>query len=132
VHSSYLVHILPGEIVMSVGVGLVFVPVTAVGLFGVHPDDSGVASALVNATQQVGGSIGTALLNTVAISASTSYLASRGGAHAIASAVAAATVHSYTVAFWVAGGLLAVGLVTVLVLVNAKTEDVPTEGAIGV
>jgi EmrB/QacA subfamily drug resistance transporter len=132
VHSSYLVHILPGEIVMSVGVGLVFVPVTSVGLFGVHADDAGVASALVNATQQVGGSIGTALLNTVAISASTSYLASRGGAHAVASAVAQATVHSYTVAFWVAGGLLAVGLVAVLLLVNAKTEDVPVEGAIGV
>jgi EmrB/QacA subfamily drug resistance transporter len=133
VHSGYLVHILPGDIVMSIGLGLVFVPITSVSLFGVDPDDAGVASALVNATQQVGGSIGTALLNTVAISASASYLASHGGAaHALASVVAEATVHSYVTAFWVAGGLIAVGFVAVLLLVNAKTEDVPTEGAVPV
>jgi EmrB/QacA subfamily drug resistance transporter len=128
VHSSYLVHILPGDIVMSVGLGLVFVPITAVSLLGVNPDDSGVASALVNATQQVGGSIGTALLNTVAISASAGYLASHGGAaHALASVVTRATIHSYVTAFWVAGGLIVVGFVAVLLLVNAKTEDVPTD-----
>jgi EmrB/QacA subfamily drug resistance transporter len=132
VHSGYVVHILPGDIVMSLGLGLVFVPITSVGLFGVNPDDAGVASALVNATQQVGGSIGTALLNTVAISASGSYLASHGGAHAVASVIAQANVHSYTTAFWVAGGIIAAGFIAVIALVNAKTEDVPVEGAIGV
>ncbi len=126
VHSGFASHILPGEIVMSLGLGLVFVPVTSVSLLGVHPDDAGVASALVNTTQQVGGSIGTALLNTVAISASSAYLAAHGGIHAAASVIAKATIHSYVTAFWVTGGLIAVGLVAVLVLVNAKTEDVPT------
>ncbi len=132
VHSAFVPHILPGELVMSVGLGLVFVPVTSVSLFGVHPNDAGVASALVNTTQQVGGSIGTALLNTVAISASAGYLATRGGLHATAAALTRATIHSYVTAFWVAGGLMAVGLVAVLVLVNAKTEDVPTGIAIPV
>jgi hypothetical protein len=131
VHSGFLLHILPADIVMSLGLGLVFVPVTSVSLIGVDPGDAGVASALVNATQQVGGSIGTALLNTIAISASTSYLATRGGAHAVASVVARATVHSYVTAFWVAGGLILVGLAVVLTLVNARTQDVPTDALPG-
>ncbi|MGH9071724.1 MAG: MFS transporter [Acidimicrobiales bacterium] len=130
VHSSFAAHVLPGELVMSVGLGLVFVPVTSVSLLGVHPDDSGVASALVNSTQQVGGSIGTAVLNTVAISASSGYLVAHGGIHAASAVIARAAVHSYVVAFWVAGALLVVGLLAVLVLVNARVEDVPTPDAL--
>ena len=60
---------LPAEIVVSFGLGLVFVPLSSTALIGVAPHDAGVASALVNATQQVGGSLGTALLNTIAASA---------------------------------------------------------------
>jgi EmrB/QacA subfamily drug resistance transporter len=136
VHTGYLSHILPAELLMSVGLGLTFVPISSVGLFGVDPADAGVASALVNATQQVGGSIGTALLNTIAASALGSYLASHlASAHHSASAIArvtaTATVHSYTTAFVVSAGLAVLGLVIVVLLVNAKTEDVPAEGAIG-
>jgi EmrB/QacA subfamily drug resistance transporter len=136
VHTGYLSHILPAEILMSVGLGLTFVPISSVGLFGVGPADAGVASALVNATQQVGGSIGTALLNTIAASALSGYLASHlAAAHhqaaAIARITATATVHSYTTAFVVSAGLAVAGLIAVLLLVNAKTEDVPAEGAVG-
>lgn len=129
-HSSFAGAILPGELVMSVGLGLVFVPVTSVSLLGVKPDDAGVASALVNATQQIGGSIGTAALNTVAVSASAGYLAAHAGAGAGATVLARATIHSYTTAFWVAAALIAAGLVAVAVLVNARTEDVPLDGAL--
>jgi EmrB/QacA subfamily drug resistance transporter len=137
VHTSYVAHILPSEILMSMGLGLVFVPISSVGLFGIDDRDAGVASALVNATQQVGGSIGTALLNTIAASALSSYLAEHlGKGHHIASVVSSVTakadVHSYTTAFTVSAGFVALALIVTLVLINARTEDVPSEGAIGV
>lgn len=131
VDSSYVVHVLPGELVMSLGLGLVFVPLTNVSLIGVRSGDAGVASAMVNATQQVGGSIGTALLNTIFISTSSGYLATHVGPHSVGAAMrqlgATATVHGYVSAFWVAGALLLTGFLVVLFLVNAKTEDVPTD-----
>ena len=74
VHSSYVVHVLPPELLVSIGMGLAFVPMSSTALIGVDLGDAGVASALVNATQQVGGSLGTALLNTVAASAAADYL----------------------------------------------------------
>jgi hypothetical protein len=70
--------------------------------------DSGVASAMINTMQQVGGSLGTALLSTLSASATTSYLA---GKQPSAAVVAEATVHGYTVAFWCAAGIFAVGAV---------------------
>ncbi len=79
VGTGYVLHVLPAEIVVSFGLGLAFVPFSSTALIGVDPEDAGVASALVNATQQVGGSLGTALLNTVAASATASYLAAHAG-----------------------------------------------------
>lgn len=126
VDSSYATHILPGIIVMSLGLGLIFVPVTSVSLLGVEAHDAGVASAMVNATQQVGGSIGTALLNTVAVSAVTGYIATHGGRFASTSTIIQANVHSYTIAFWVAGGLMFLGLVAVLSLITTRVATKPT------
>ena len=76
VHSSYVAGVLPPEIIVSFGMGMTFVPMSSTALIGVDHKDAGVASALVNATQQVGGALGTALLNTVAATATASYLAS--------------------------------------------------------
>lgn len=115
VHTAYATHVLPAEIVMSLGLGLVFVPISNTALLGVAAHDSGVASAMINTTQQVGGSIGTALLNTIALTATTSYVTHHGVA-----ALATGTVHGYTVAFAVGAGFLALGLVLAAVLVNAK------------
>jgi len=64
--STYLPNILPGMIIMSIGMGLIFVPLSAVALFGVGNHDAGVASAVLNTSQQIGGSIGLAFLNTIA------------------------------------------------------------------
>jgi hypothetical protein len=72
--------------------------------YGTSAADAGVASALVNTNQQIGGSIGTALLNTIAASALTSYLVTHGNSQA---AQADAAVHSYVVAFWVAAAIFA-------------------------
>ncbi len=64
--SSFATHVIGAEILTSLGMGLAFVPMSSTALVGVDPSDAGVASALVNTTQQVGSSLGTALLNTLA------------------------------------------------------------------
>lgn len=119
VHSSFATHILPGEIVMSLGLGLVFVPVSSVALFRVSDNDAGVASAMVNTTQQVGGSVGTAVLNTVAATATAAYLRSHGAGTALAS-----LVHGFTVAFLVGAAIVAVAVVCVVGLIRTKASDV--------
>jgi EmrB/QacA subfamily drug resistance transporter len=102
--SSYAAVVLPGLLVMGVGLGLVFSAAMNTATYGAHIDDAGVASAMVNTCQQIGGSIGTALLNTIAADALTSYLGSHG--HSAAAQVGGA-VHSYVVAFWVAAAIFA-------------------------
>jgi EmrB/QacA subfamily drug resistance transporter len=124
VNSSYVVHLLPAMLVISVGLGQVFVTLSSTALLGVADHDAGVASAMVNATQQVGGSLGTALLNTVAASATASYLTSHVGQ------TQAGLVHGYHIAFLVSAGVLAFGAVSTLFLVRARADDLPTSGAV--
>jgi EmrB/QacA subfamily drug resistance transporter len=118
--TGYLTHVLPAEMLISLGMGLGFVPMQSTALFRVPVNDAGVASALVNTTQQVGGSLGTALLNTVAASATAAYLVTRMPSRAN---VAAAQVHGYTVGFLVGAGCLIVALLSAVFLVNATRED---------
>ncbi len=128
VDSSYLAHVLPPQMLVSVGMGLTFVPMSSTALVGVDPTDAGVASALVNTTQQVGGSLGTALLNTVAAAAAASYLT----AHAhIDRAVQNAAVHGYTTAFTVSAALLAAAAVVAGVLIRASRHQVQPEVSVG-
>jgi EmrB/QacA subfamily drug resistance transporter len=123
-HSAYWVHIAPAELVMSIGMGLVFVPVQNTALTGVDPADGGVASALINTTQQVGGSVGTALLNTVATTAAVSYFRAHGPA-----SVASASVHGYAVAFLTGACflILALGAVWTLITTRSLTADVTAD-----
>jgi EmrB/QacA subfamily drug resistance transporter len=95
-HSSYATHVLPYLIVLGVGFGLSVAPAFSTGTLGLPPQDAGVGSATLNTAQQVGGSLGTSLLNTIAASAATSYLVGR-----VVSPVnlQAALVHSYTTVF---------------------------------
>ena len=74
--SAYASDILPSLIIISLGMGLVFVPLSAVSLFAVGNHDAGVASAVLNTSQQIGGAIGVAFLNTIAASATTAYIVS--------------------------------------------------------
>jgi len=121
VDSGYLVHVLPAEIVMSLGMGFAFVALSSTALIGVADRDAGVASALVNTMQQVGGSLGTALLNTIAASATAHYLSSH-----VSGSQPAATVHGYTVAFtWGLGALI---LAAVVSYVLVAKQRMPLDG----
>jgi EmrB/QacA subfamily drug resistance transporter len=114
VDSSYATHVLPGLMVMGLGLGLVMAPAMSTATLGVERHDAGVASAMVNTGQQIGGSIGTALLSTLAAGAAHSYGAAHGPA---ADMVAQAAVHGYTTAFvWSAGIFAAGALVAWLLL----------------
>ena len=112
-HSSYVSHVLPYLIVLGFGFGLSVAPAFSTGTLGLAPQDAGVGSATLNTAQQVGGSIGTSLLNTLAAGAATSYLVGRAPTPAN---LQAALLHSYTTAFlwssliFVAGAVVA-GLV---------------------
>jgi EmrB/QacA subfamily drug resistance transporter len=118
--STYLAHVLPAELIVSFGMGMTFVPMSSTALIGVAPHDAGVASALVNASQQVGSSLGTAVLNTVAATAAASYLV----AHAhTADVMRAAAVHGYTTAFTVSTGLVVTALVVTALLIRARRGD---------
>jgi EmrB/QacA subfamily drug resistance transporter len=107
-HTSYPGQILPALILTGAGLGLVFGCALNTATYGTGAADAGVASALVNTNQQVGGSIGTALLNTIAASALTSYVLTHGRGPLV---LAQAAVHSYIVAFWVAAAILAASTV---------------------
>jgi EmrB/QacA subfamily drug resistance transporter len=122
VHTSYWTHVFPPEVVMSLGLGVSFVPVSSTALLGAGDQDAGVASALLNATQQVGGSLGTALLNTIYATAVTGYLAVHGSG-----AVASAQVHGYTVAFTFGACTLAVAALMAALLINARRNQMAPE-----
>jgi EmrB/QacA subfamily drug resistance transporter len=129
--SSYVVYVLPAELLMSVGLAGVFIPTASLALLGVSNHDAGVASAVLNSSQQIGGSLGTALLNTVFAAAVTGFLADNVHSPADAARLApAALIHGYHVAFFWGAMLLAAALVCAVVFVNAKKEDVPTEVAV--
>jgi EmrB/QacA subfamily drug resistance transporter len=124
--TSYAAHVLPSEILLSVGLAAVFIPASSTALVGVDPHDAGVASALLNTTQQVGGSLGTALLNTLYASAVTAYVADHlSGASDPRVLQADALVHGYHVAFVWAAVLLGLALLVSIVLINAKRDDIP-------
>ena len=113
IHSSYAVNVLPATIIFGLGAGLTFSSATANATARVKVDDAGVASALVSTGQQIGGSIGTALLSTLAASAATTYLSSHTGPRA----VEIATIHSYTTAFGWSAVVIGIGaLLTAIIL----------------
>ena len=121
VDSTYAGAVLPGILVMGAGFGLIMAPSMATATSGVAPTDAGVASATVNTAQQVGGSIGIALLSTLFADAVGAFAAPAGmSAQQVA---AEAAVHGYTVAFWWAAGILAAGaLITVLLFERGRAS----------
>ena len=126
--TAYVTHVLPAMLLMSVGLAGVFIPASSVALVGVGHHDAGVASAVLNSSQQIGGSLGTALLNTVFASAVTGYFATHLTDPAQAAQLTpSAFIHGYHVAFLWGAILLAGALVCALVFINAKKDDVPHE-----
>ncbi|MFC3572908.1 MFS transporter [Streptomyces yaanensis] len=136
VGSSYAGLLLPAQLLLGLGMGTAFMPAMSLATHGVQPRDAGVASAMVNTSQQVGGAIGTALLNTIAASATTSYIKDH-----IATATSKpqqqlvqlqGLVNGYTNAIWFAVGILVVSGVIALTLVNAGRPGAATASGEGV
>jgi EmrB/QacA subfamily drug resistance transporter len=119
VHTSYASLVLPAELIVSTGMGLSFVALSSTSLIGVAPADAGVASALVNSTQQTGSTMGAALINTIATSATASYLAVHGKS---AAAEVAGSIHGYTTAFLFSAIVLATAAVAAFALVRAPKD----------
>jgi EmrB/QacA subfamily drug resistance transporter len=113
-HAAYITHVLPGLLLTGVAMGCIFAPAFSTATLGVKNSDAGIASAMVNTSQQVGGSVGTALLSTIFASAAAGFVSNHVHSAGLASA---ATVHGYTTAFEWAAALFAAGLlVATLVL----------------
>ncbi|MBT2415824.1 MFS transporter [Streptomyces sp. ISL-12] len=123
IDTSYAAVLLPGMLLLGLGMGTAFMPAMSMATQGVRPQDAGVASAMVNTSQQVGGAIGTALLNTIAASATTTYVADHiGGASGRAQQQLVqlqGQVQGYTSAIWFAVGILVAAGVIALTFVNA-------------
>ena len=114
---SYASDVLPGLLLIGLGMGMTFVPITLMATTGVHGDDQGLASGLLNTAQQVGGALGLAALSTVAFNHASSHLSSLGHAPTAADR-GAALVSGYTTAFTVSGVLMATGAVLILLLIR--------------
>jgi EmrB/QacA subfamily drug resistance transporter len=130
VDSSFWALAFPGQLLLGLGLGFTFVPLSNLALVGAGAHDAGAASAVLQAVQQVGASIGTALLATLSVSAITSAItdAAHSGQNPQDPAVGlAAQVEGYTTAFTWAALLLVVGAVVSAVLIKATKEDIPTD-----
>jgi EmrB/QacA subfamily drug resistance transporter len=110
-HSSYAADILPSVLLIGAGLGFIFAPAADTGTAGVPPRDTGVASATVNTGNQLGGSIGTSLLNSIFATAIATWIAANVRGRPTPHQLAQAALHGYTVAFWWTAGIYAAGAV---------------------
>jgi EmrB/QacA subfamily drug resistance transporter len=131
--SDYGTDVLPTLLLVGAGLGLVFAPAFTLGTLGVEASDAGVASAMVNVAQQIGGSIGTSLLNTIAAVAASSYITTHAASAASAAGKqlleANATLNSYHTVFWVAAGIYA-GVAVLCALVLRSGVAIPRDGSV--
>ncbi|MER5889335.1 MFS transporter [Streptomyces sp. NPDC001941] len=136
--SSYAGLILPAQLLLGLGMGTAFMPAMSLATHGVQARDAGVASAMVNTSQQVGGAIGTALLNTIAASATTAYITDHAAGATTAQArqllALRGMVEGYSAAIWWAVGILVVSATIAVTLINtgrpgASTASGADEGA---
>ncbi len=119
--SGYAAGVLPSLLILGLGFGLIFAPAISSATYGVGGQDAGVASAMVNTMQQVGGSVGTALLSTVAASSTLSFARTHTGA----GVQVLAAVHGFTTAFIVSGSIFVVGAVLTAVLLPSGVLHQP-------
>jgi EmrB/QacA subfamily drug resistance transporter len=120
VGGSYLGDLLPGFLMIGVGIGFSFVPISIAALAGIQPSEAGLASGLINTSQQIGGALGIAALSTIATSHTTDAMAT-------GSAPPVALVDGFSAAFTVGALIAAVGLVAALTLIRRDelAESVP-------
>ena len=118
--AGYTSHVLPPLLLIGLGMGCIFAPAFSTATLGIDGSEAGVASAMVNTSQQVGGSVGTALLSTIFASATAAYTTSHIHAPGVNDAAA---IHGYTVAFTWAAGIFALGLILALLILPAKAKS---------
>jgi EmrB/QacA subfamily drug resistance transporter len=132
IDSSFMGLILPAQLLLGLGMGTALMPAMSMATHGVDPADAGAASAMVNTSQQVGGAIGTALLNTVAASATSSFIVDRAGsASDPARLQLEGMVHGFSSALWWAVVLLVLSALAAFFLVNAGRPQSGGPGAAG-
>ncbi len=127
VHSTYA-NIIGPILLISLGMGFTFVPLTLTAVSKVRPDQTGLASALLNTAQQVGGALGLAVLSTVAFAAtkrSAASLAAANSGHLTTSAQAVATTHGYTVAFRISTCLVLVAVAISALVIRMPRSAIP-------
>ena len=115
--ASYVAHVLPTELLLGLGLGIALVPFINTATSNAEPRDAGVTAATTNTSQQIGASIGTALLNTIAASATAGYLATHAAGTGIE---VTATVHGYAVASAYSATILVVAAVLGGILINNR------------
>jgi MFS family permease len=111
--------------ILGLGMGLIFAPAFGTATLGVPGNEAGVASAMVNTSQQVGGSVGTSLLSTLFASSAAAFARSHVGTPNLS---AASMVHGYTTAFWWASGIFAIGLIVAVTVFPARIKLAPAAG----
>ncbi|MFF7927901.1 DHA2 family efflux MFS transporter permease subunit [Streptomyces mirabilis] len=135
--SSYTAHLMPAMFVTALGLGMSFVPMTLGAVSGVSHQDTGVASALLNTAQQIGGALGLAVLSTISTSAADDKLPQAAGSlyrglatndFALVAKAGDAVTHGYTMAFVAAAAMFVAGLLVTGVAINARRQQ-HTEGA---
>ena len=119
VGGSYAADLLPGFLIIAFGMALCFVPISIAALAGVSEAEAGIASGLINTSQQVGGAVGIALLSTIAISRTDNEVAA-------GTALPQAMTSGFQLAFWVGAGIALAGVVAALVLIRQE-ELAPAE-----
>jgi hypothetical protein len=122
--SSYLTLVLPAELLLGIGTSCVMVPAFSIGTLGVDRREAGIAAATVNTFQQIGGSLGVAVLNTIAASATAAYMAVNSNERLRVEAI----VHGYSVATECGAAILLLGAVVAAILINAGKPSAPQHG----
>jgi EmrB/QacA subfamily drug resistance transporter len=124
VHGHYLPDLLPGFLLSGVGLALAFVPISIGGLTGVRQADAGIASGLINTTQQIGGAIGVAVATTIATTFTTRFVDAHPGTTPVAGA---ALTHGFQIAFYVLAALALLGALVAAVMVESNPREPEAE-----
>jgi EmrB/QacA subfamily drug resistance transporter len=126
VHGNYFTDLFPAFIISGLGLALAFVPMSIGALTGVRESDAGVASGLINTTQQVGGAIGVAIATTIATTFTTHYVDAHAGASAFSGP---ALTHGFEIAFYVLAAIAAAGAVLSALLLESNPAAPEAEQA---
>jgi predicted MFS family arabinose efflux permease len=119
VHGHYFPNLFPAFMIGGIGTALVFVPMSIGALTGVRAEAAGIASGLINTSQQVGGAIGVAVASTIAATYTNRYVQSHPGSNAVSGA---ALTHGFKIAFWVLAAVVVAGAVLAALLVESRPK----------